>query len=95
MNDINGEENTLYVCLGPTCKKNNNEKFSQALEKILQTKIDSPKDSDLIKLFTSSCMGQCSYGPNIKAGGKLYSKVDKDLLKRVLVTLTNKLKSNG
>ncbi|MFN8671400.1 MAG: NAD(P)H-dependent oxidoreductase subunit E [Candidatus Sericytochromatia bacterium] len=84
-------DNTIFVCLGNSCKKNDNEKYALALEKVLNTKIDLPKETDSIKLFSCHCLGQCSYGPNIKANEKIHNKVDKELLKRILVNMTNKI----
>lgn len=92
LEEKNEELNKLYVCKGLKCKKNGSDKMSEVLEKVLNTKMDAPLESDIIFLESSTCMGQCSYGPNIKALGKIHTKVDKDVLKRVIIAIRTKLK---
>ncbi|MFN4150914.1 MAG: (2Fe-2S) ferredoxin domain-containing protein, partial [Candidatus Sericytochromatia bacterium] len=53
--------------------------------------IDDDSGDSLIKLETTHCLGQCNFGPNIRANGKTYTKVDKEILKRVLSIMKAKL----
>lgn len=80
----NDEINKLYICRAARCKKNNSDNIVEMLEKVLKTKIDDDSGESLIKLETTHCLGQCNFGPNIRANGKIYTKVDKEILKRVL-----------
>ncbi|GIW23156.1 MAG: hypothetical protein KatS3mg068_2163 [Candidatus Sericytochromatia bacterium] len=81
----------LFICLGPRCRKNNSESFIKPLEKILNTKIDSDICEEKIKLKSSLCMGQCKDGPNIKVNEKIYNRVNKDVLKKVLSIMKSKI----
>ena len=85
--------NKLFICRAARCKKNGSDNIVELLEKVLKTKIDNNDDSQLIKLESTYCLGQCSYGPNIRANNKIYNSVDKQLLKRVLVIMKSKIVS--
>jgi len=84
----------LFICLGPRCRKNNSESFISPLEKILNTKINEKNSTTEIKLMSSLCMGQCKDGPNIKVGEKIYNRVDKQVLKKVLSIMKIKTSKN-
>lgn len=83
--------NTLFICLGPRCRKNNSEAFVPPLEKILKTKIDEENTQELIQLKSSLCMGQCKDGPNVKVDEKVYNRVDKEVLKKVLSIMKSRI----
>lgn len=83
--------NKLYICRAARCKKNGSDEIVDVLERVLKTKIDNPEEKDLIHLESTYCLGQCSYGPNIRANNKIYTGVDKQILKRVLVVMKTKL----
>ena len=93
MSEQEDEINKLYICRAPRCKKNGSENLVDMLEKVLKTKLDSNEES-FIKLETTHCLGQCNFGPNIRANSKVYTTVDKDILKRVLVIMKSKISSS-
>lgn len=85
----------LFVCLGPRCRKNNSEAFVSPLEKVLKTKINEENTQEAIKLKGSLCMGQCKDGPNVKVGEKVYNRVDKEVLKKVLSIMKSRIASQN
>ena len=95
MQDENAYCNKLFVCRAARCKKNGSDKLVELLEKVLKTQIDKDDSNQLINLESTYCLGQCLYGPNIKANNKIYTHVDNQLLKRVLVIMKTKLMSKG
>jgi formate dehydrogenase subunit gamma len=95
MHDENDNCNKLFICRAARCKKNGSDNLVELLEKVLKTEIDKDDAGQLIKLESTYCLGQCSYGPNIKANNKIYTHVDNQLLKRVLVVMKTRLMSKG
>ena len=91
MQDENTSCNKLYVCRAARCKKNGSDNLVELLERVLKTQIDKNDTGQLIKLESTYCLGQCSYGPNIRANNKIYTRVDNQLLKRVLVIMKTRL----
>jgi len=94
---MNQEEknNRLFVCRAARCKKNGSDELVDLLEKVLKIKIDQDVSENLIQLESSHCLGQCAYGPNIRANNKIYNKVDRQVLKRVLVIMKSRLSEAG
>jgi formate dehydrogenase subunit gamma len=95
MQDDNANCNKLYICRAARCKINGSENLVEVLEKVLKTQIDKDDTTQMIKLESTYCLGQCSYGPNIRANNKIYTHVDNQLLKRVLVIMKTKLMGTG
>jgi len=80
----NENYNKLHVCNSPRCKKNGADELVAILEKVLKTKLDEPSEDDLIKLVSTSCLGRCATGPNLKTNDKVYTNINKESLKKIL-----------
>ncbi|MBC7472694.1 MAG: (2Fe-2S) ferredoxin domain-containing protein [Candidatus Sericytochromatia bacterium] len=87
--------NKLYICRAARCRKNGSDRVVEVLEKVLKTKIDLANPTDMIQLESVLCMGQCAYGPNVKTSTKIYTGVENQILKRILVVMKSKLSSEN
>lgn len=65
--------------MGSSCFARGNSKNLEFIEKLLAT--NENLDIDLIG---SRCIKECSSGPNIIINGKMYNRVDLNLLKEIL-----------
>ena len=71
------DTHTLELCAGPNCGKA--VSLAAAAEKLCAQKG--------VKLSYTGCMRLCGKGPNLKLDGKLYNKVDAEMLQKLMEEL--------
>jgi NADH:ubiquinone oxidoreductase subunit E len=70
----------IIICLGSSCFSRGNKN----LLKIIQRFVAHHGLTEKIFFRGDHCFGECSEGPNIKIGGKMFNHVSEDNLQQIL-----------
>jgi NADH:ubiquinone oxidoreductase subunit E len=70
----------IIICLGSSCFSRGNKN----LLKIIQRYINQHGLTDKVYFKGDHCFGECSIGPNLKIGGRIYNKVTEESLNHIL-----------
>ncbi len=73
----------IEVCFGGGCCISGSGKIIKEIEKIFGIK-EGDMASKKIRLRKMSCVGMCDEGPVVKINGKIYTKVDKNKLEKII-----------
>ena len=78
----------IIICLGSSCFARGNKN----LLKIIQRFIMQHGLTDMVLFKGDHCFGDCSIGPNIKIGGRVYNQVNEDNIHHILSDALHDLK---
>jgi NADH:ubiquinone oxidoreductase subunit E len=70
----------IIICLGSSCFARGNKN----LLRIIQRYINQSGLSEKVFFKGDHCFGDCSIGPNIKIGGKVYNQVSEENIHHIL-----------
>jgi NADH:ubiquinone oxidoreductase subunit E len=70
----------IIICLGSSCFARGNKN----LLRIIQRFINQRGLSEKVFFKGDHCFGDCSIGPNIKIGGKVYNQVSEENIHHIL-----------
>jgi len=70
----------IEICFGSSCFARGNK----SLLKIIQRYITQHGMTEKVLFKGEHCFGDCSSGPNIKIGGRIYNQVSEENIHRVL-----------
>lgn len=81
------KKKTIYVCInkkgGPACIGPKSREVFRALHK--RAKERAKERASEVQVERITCMGECSFGPNVKIhGGAVYNEVGLDDVERIL-----------
>jgi NADH:ubiquinone oxidoreductase subunit E len=78
----------IIICLGSSCFARGNK----SLLKIIQRYISQHGLTEKVLFKGEHCIGECSVGPNIKIGGKIYNQVSEENIHKILSEALHDLK---
>lgn len=78
----------IVICLGSSCFARGNK----SLLKIIQRYINQHGLTDKVFFKGDHCFGDCSTGPNLKIGGKIYNAVTEENIHHILAETLHDLK---
>jgi NADH:ubiquinone oxidoreductase subunit E len=82
----------IIICLGSSCFSRGNKN----LLKIIQRFVSHNGLTEKVYFKGDHCFGECSEGPNIKIGGKVFNHVSEDNVQQILKeSLSDLIKSGG
>ena len=70
----------IILCLGSSCFARGNQEIIPLIKKYIARKYLEDK----VLFIGDHCMGNCSNGPNMYIGEKLYEKIDKESIEKLL-----------
>lgn len=70
----------IILCLGSSCFARGNQEIIILIKKY----IDRKCLEDKVMFIGDHCTGNCSQGPNMYIGDKLYEKIDKETIEEIL-----------
>ena len=72
----------VTICMGSSCFARGNEKNVEFCEKFLAER--GLRDEVDVELGASLCTGNCAQGPVVVVNGKVYTHVDRGVMKDIL-----------
>lgn len=75
----------ITICMGSSCFARGNEKNVAFCEEFLAAR--GLRDDVDVELGASLCTGNCAQGPVVIANGKMYTNVDRGVMKDILENL--------
>ena len=82
----------IIICLGSSCFSRGNKN----LLKIIQRFVTHHGLTEKVFFRGDHCFGECSEGPNIKIGGKVFNRVSEDNVQQILQeSLGDLIKTGG
>jgi NADH:ubiquinone oxidoreductase subunit E len=78
----------IVICLGSSCFARGN----RTILKIVQRYINSHGLTDKVFFKGDHCFGECSSGPNLKIGGKIYTQISEENIHHILTEALHDLK---
>lgn len=76
-------KHTIRICQAEACQAQGVRALTEAVEKRLNTKMNSQSSDGSIELKPVYCLGLCSLGPSMEINGELIAKATVQDLKRV------------
>jgi|GEM_PF-178637 len=70
----------IVICLGSSCFARGNK----SLLKIIQRYINQHGLTDKVLFKGDHCFGDCSTGPNLKIGGKIFNEITEENIHHIL-----------
>ncbi|MBN2523194.1 MAG: (2Fe-2S) ferredoxin domain-containing protein [Bacteroidales bacterium] len=70
----------ITLCLGSSCFARGNQEIIPLIKKYISRKCLEDK----VLFIGDHCMSNCSQGPNLCIGDKLFEKIDKDSIEKIL-----------
>ena len=70
----------IILCLGSSCFARGNQEIISLIKKYIARKCLEDK----VLFIGDHCMGNCNKGPNLTIGDRLYEKIDKESIEKLL-----------
>ena len=79
-------KNTLRVCLGTACHVQAGQQLCEEVQSILGIGPGETTEDHLFSFHEVACLGCCAQAPVVEINGKVYGKMTREKLRKVLKT---------